>query len=216
MMPAHCALPLLTAYKPFRLTALVSARLGILSLFSLLNISLFTVREKCMGCTQPITTGNKNIICSNCSKLSHFKCSVSSGFETKQTSSLSQPAWFCHDCRSDSSLTQLRFNPFKDLVSSGVQPDDIFSEFLKAGILLDECLTLDNIAHLNRIMKTRNVPNNFSIFFNNIDGNQTNFDTLTIDLDRHDCKFSAITLCETNVDSANKDLFHIHGYESHQ
>ena len=86
-------------------------------------------------------------------------------------------------------------------MSSGVQPDDIFSEFLKAGIILEECLTLDNIAHLNRIIKTSNISNNFSIFFNNIDGNQTNFDTLSIDLDRHDCKFSAITLCETNVDS---------------
>ena len=99
-------------------------------------------------------------------------------------------------------------------MSSGVQPDDIFSEFLKAGIILEECLTLDNIAHLNRIIKTSNISNNFSIFFNNIDGNQTNFDTLSIDLDRHDCKFSAITLCETNVDSSNKDLYHLKGYES--
>ena len=177
-------------------------------------ISLLNVREKCLGCTQFITTVNKNIICSNCSKLSHFNCSVSAGFEFKSTSSLSQPAWFCHDCNSDTNLTQLRFNPFKDLVSSGVQPDDIFSEFLTAGIILDECLTLDNIAHLNRIVKTKKCPNKFSIFFNNIDGNQTNFDSLSIDLDRHECKFSAITLCETNIDSAHKDLYHIQGYES--
>ena len=168
-----------------------------------------------MGCNQAITTGNKNIICSNCNKLSHFKCSVNSGFEPKLTSSLSQPVWFCHDCKSDQNLVQLRFNPFKDLISSGVQPDDIFSEFLKAGIILDECQTLDNIAHLNGILKTSNVStNSFSILFNNIDGNQTNFDTLSVDLDRHDCKFSAITLCETNVDCANKDLYHIQGYES--
>ena len=167
-----------------------------------------------MGCTQSITTVNRNIICSNCSKLSHFKCSASSGFEFKLTSSLSQPAWFCCDCKSDKSLSQLRFNPFKDLVSSGVQPDEIFSEFLKAGIILDECRTLENIADLNRIVKTSNLSNNFSIFFNNIDGNQTNFDTLSVDLGRHDCKFSAITLCETNVDSSNKDLYHIQGYES--
>ena len=167
-----------------------------------------------MGCTQPITTGNKNIICYNCSKLSHFKCSSSSGFELKQISSLSQPAWFCHDCTSDLNLTQLRFNPFKDLMASGVHPEDIFSEFLKAGLILDECLTLDNIPHLNKIVKTVKISNKFSMFFNNIDGNQTNFDSLSIDLDRHDCKFSAISLCETNVDSANKNLYHIQGYES--
>ena len=167
-----------------------------------------------MGCTQPITTGNKNIICYNCSKLSHFKCSSSSGFQVKQISSLSQPAWFCHDCTSDLNLTQLRFNPFKDLMATGVHPEDIFSEFLKAGLILDECLTLDNISHLNKIVKTVKISNKFSMFFNNIDGNQTNFDALSIDLDRHDCKFSAISLCETNVDSANKDLYHIQGYES--
>ena len=83
-------------------------------------------------------------------------------------------------------------------------------------MILNECSTLDNIAHLNSILKTIPKDNldNFSVFFNNIDGNQSNFDSLSIDLDRHECKFSAITLCETNVDSSNKDLYHLGGYES--
>jgi len=135
----------------------------------------------------------------------------------KLTSSLSQPSWFCHDCKSDENLTQLRFNPFNDLISSGIKPDDIFSEFLKAGVILEECKSLESITDLNRHIKNNTSalpPNNFSIFSNNIDGNQTNFDSLSIDLDRHDCKFSAITLCETNVDSINKDLYHLRGYES--
>ena len=84
-------------------------------------------------------------------------------------------------------------------------------------MILNECSTLDNIAHLNSILKANpktSSSDNFSVFFNNIDGNQSNFDSLSVDLDRHNCKFSAITLCETNVESSSKDLYHLGGYES--
>ena len=83
-------------------------------------------------------------------------------------------------------------------------------------MILNECSTLDNIAHLNKILKSHpktSSSDNFSVFFNNIDGNQSNFDSLSVDLDRHNCKFSAITLCETNVESSSKDLYHLGGYE---
>jgi len=128
---------------------------------------------------------------------------------------MAPPSWFCSDCKSTHG--QIRYNPFRDLISSGVDKDAICADFVKAGGILNDCSTLDNINHLNCILRSNpktNPPENFSVFFNNIDGNQSNFNSLSIDLDRHDCKFSAITLCETNCDSPSKDLYHLQGYES--
>ena len=50
--------------------------------------------------------------------------------------------------------------------------------------------------------------------FNNIDGNKTNFDSLTVDLERHSTQFSIIGICETNIDSSHKDMYFIEGYDS--
>ena len=57
-------------------------------------------------------------------------------------------------------------------------------------------------------------PTNFTIFFNNIDGNKTNFDSLTVDLKRHETKFSVIAICETNIDSSHKNMYPVEGYDS--
>ena len=50
--------------------------------------------------------------------------------------------------------------------------------------------------------------------FNNIDGVKTNFDKLSAELSVANSDFSVITLAETNIDSCNKDLFRLHGYQS--
>ena len=56
-------------------------------------------------------------------------------------STLSPPSWFCGDCKE--SHGQLRYNTFKDLISSGIDLDILYSDFVKAGVILNECSTLD-------------------------------------------------------------------------
>ena len=55
---------------------------------------------------------------------------------------------------------------------------------------------------------------NFSLYFNNIDGNKTNFNSLIVDLNRIGHQFSAIGLAETNIDSSLSNLYQIPDYSS--
>lgn len=66
--------------------------------------------------------------------------------------------------------------------------------------------------HLQKNIKTNH--HYFSLFFNNLDGNATNFDSISVELKKTEHKFSAIGLCETNIDSYHKSLYNIVGYES--
>ena len=54
----------------------------------------------------------------------------------------------------------------------------------------------------------------FSILFNNIDGNASNFDSLLADISQYDIKFTAIAIAETNCNEESKGLYNIPGYES--
>ena len=46
----------------------------------------------------------------------------------------------------------------------------------------------------------------------NIDGNYTNFDSFSVELDRYEHKFSVIGIAETNVDKCNGCLYQLSGY----
>ena len=63
----------------------------------------------------------------------------------------------------------------------------------------------------NCISKTKST---FSILFNNIDGNASNFDSLLADISQYDIKFTAIAIAETNCNEESKGLYNIPGYES--
>ena len=54
----------------------------------------------------------------------------------------------------------------------------------------------------------------FSIVFNNLDGNLTNFDSLPVDLAQNTRQFSIIALAETNIDETKNASFDILGYQS--
>ena len=63
----------------------------------------------------------------------------------------------------------------------------------------------------DRISKSKST---FSILFNNIDGNASNFDSFVADLNQYDMKFTIIAIAETNCDEENKGIYTIPGYES--
>ncbi|MCP4459638.1 MAG: hypothetical protein GY816_16675, partial [Cytophagales bacterium] len=54
----------------------------------------------------------------------------------------------------------------------------------------------------------------FSSYFINIDGNNTNFDTLLTELKRINHAFSVIGIAETNTDEPLKELYQIPGYNA--
>ena len=53
---------------------------------------------------------------------------------------------------------------------------------------------------------------NFSMLFQNIDGNRTNFDTFSVEIDRIANKFSVIGLAETNVGTDESTVYCLEGY----
>ena len=80
-----------------------------------------------------------------------------------------------------------------------------------ASKVLDACQKINTKYLLNLISEKFNM----NIFFYNIDGNKTNFNTLTAELNCFKDKFSLIGITETNVDSCHKDLYPLHGFKSY-
>ena len=77
---------------------------------------------------------------------------------------------------------------------------------------MENC-TSYTVDDLNKIDDT-NFKNNLSTFFLNIDGNQSNFDSLTVELHRYKHKFSIIGIAETNCDSSQSNVYHMPNYNS--
>ncbi|MCP4459949.1 MAG: endonuclease/exonuclease/phosphatase family protein, partial [Cytophagales bacterium] len=75
---------------------------------------------------------------------------------------------------------------------------------------------------MNQLEQKQAIPNitthaikeKFSSYFINIDGNNTNFDTLLTELKRINHSFSVIGIAETNTDEPLKDLYQIPGYNA--
>ena len=179
----------------------------------------------CGGCKRSILGHNKNVICATCSKICHFKCAAQLDYQlTHPPSNTSNAVWHCKDCairENAAGSSEPRYNPFLNfLQNNGTRIDSINcnDEFHIASEILENCKAFESISDFNHQISRANFkcsePTNFSIFFNNIDGNKTNFDSLTVDLKRHETTFSVIAVCETNIDSSHKNMYHIEGYDS--
>jgi hypothetical protein len=53
---------------------------------------------------------------------------------------------------------------------------------------------------------------NLTMIFQNVDGNRTNFDSFSLELDRISEKFHVIGLAETNVGAEESNVYNIEGY----
>ena len=177
-------------------------------------------KVNCGGCTKPIKTNHKNIFCNSCSALSHFLCSQSSGFTFFQNVAAAGPAsaaWYCANCIGEYGVT--RYNPFLHMEHTNFHDQSDNAElfdFQNASDCLQNCKALGTANDFNKYLQKNIKPNNqnFSVFFNNLDGNATNFDSISVELKKIGHKFSVIGLCETNIDRCHKSLYNIDGYES--
>ena len=114
----------------------------------------------------------------------------------------------------------LRYNPFLEVFSSQDGDDTEWGEctdLYKMSDTLENCKIFETVSEFNEDFR-RTFKNNkgspFSVFFNNLDGNSTNFDSITVEIKKFNHKLSAIALYETNTDSTHKPLYHLEGYDS--
>ena len=159
-------------------------------------------KEMCTACNKNINIGEKLCICHNCNKIVHAKCYVDSNFLYRNGNI------YCKSCCNDQSLLELRYNPFKLKTSKNesdklydVEPTEYDPLMLEIVSLLEKCKS-NNITSFKKSCKS--LMSSFSTYFLNIDGNYTNVDSFSGELDRYEHKFSVIGIVETNVDKCNR------------
>ena len=164
-------------------------------------------REICEGCCKQIFRHNKCIICSQCNKIAHYKCS-----NKTYTYDQVKDYWSCWECTAN---IPLRYNPFDSIFYNKYQVEDpeAFEETNQVTNILNNC-KIFSATSLDKTVLAHQDNHALSVLFNNIDGVTSNFDKLHAELSLLKNRFSIITLAETNIDSMHKDMFKLPGYQS--
>ena len=178
------------------------------------------IKEVCGCCLKNINIGQAVTECDKCNCIIHTNCFKKSKFQVINNRS------YCNDCNK---TIERIYNPFESLCRSRSQDSfsdrpynseisDCFEELSAISQLLNKCMRHKTIYNFNSSLNNSDTSlsnKNFSVMFQNIDGNKTNFDNFAINIEkqfRH--KFSVIGLAETNMDPANKDLYPLQDYTS--
>ena len=152
-------------------------------------------KEICNHCQKSIGLGLPHFECFNCNRILHAKC-----FKSSQAQIINEN-FYCTNCKHS---IPIKYNPFKVMVDS----DDPCIQ--KISDMLESCKSY-TLKEFNTLMKPH-FENNCSMIFQNIDGNKTNFDAFTMELDRIAGKFQFIGLAETNVTIDESSVYHLEGY----
>ena len=164
------------------------------------------MKEKCECCNKNILFGQQIIECKQCSQLViHAKCLPKSNF-SKINSKL-----YCSTC---SHKIPPRYNPYKSIIETDPLNDDSdnFNECYN-----QELLDASNILEKCKYTQSKSIDlsnTNFNTYFQNIDGNKTNFDTLASEVALYKGGFSVIGICETNINSDQKEMYILDDYNS--
>ena len=157
------------------------------------------IKEVCGHCRGSISLGQAIVECTECNCAIHNKC-----YDALKFISLNCEI-YCKNCEH---LAVKRYNPFKlDFENNEIDESDILFSFTQR---LEACKT-HNVDDINNCYKDL-LAEHMSIFFQNIDGNKSNFDALVVALERFSNKFPIIALAETNVCSEMSNLFQITDY----
>ena len=174
------------------------------------------VRELCETCNKYIYTHNAVVICYICSKIMHHTCIDTLLFKMCDDDG----NWYCYNCQS--SHAYKRYNPYDNIVNANSsdhfydqEPIDNIDILNDMSTILNNCVnsTVNEFnAAVHKLISQDITP--FSLFFNNIDGNATNFSELEIELGSYKYPFSVIAIAETNIDSVLKDNYILINYTS--
>ena len=178
-------------------------------------------KEVCGPCLKFVNIGQPILECQNCSTIIHTKCYKKAKFSCNIGG-----IWLCEKCLSE---LEPRYNPFctwKDHESDkfydndGAGDDSVLQSISNT---LDKCKAY-NTHDFNNVLdvitgsqsNTKSPSNNIlSSLFLNIDGNASNFDQFSVELERLRHKFSVVGLAETNIDDNLKNLYRIPNYNSY-
>ena len=164
-----------------------------------------TDREVCNFCCKNILFGQTTILCNHCDLIFHARCATPDNFEQFRGKS------YCRSCTMKNEIR--RYNPFFSMFDD-LNPDKFYDdeppEFVesveKLSKVLEDCKNY-SCNKFNTMVSTNQNKENFTTCFINIDGAQTNFDSLVTELNRINHKFSIVAIAETNINSSEKDLY---------
>ena len=168
------------------------------------------VIEKCVYCDKSIRAGHPFITCKNCNCILHKKC------RTQENIVKFRDENFCISCIDRFSI--IRYNPlyqpnhFNSNEMLNEEPIHFIESLENISNTLENCkpYTTPELSNL----LTEPISKLTSLYFQNIDGNSTNFDQFVLHLAAIKQKFSFIGLAETNTDCNNEQLYQIDGYTS--
>ncbi len=165
-------------------------------------------KEVCACCARYINIGQAIIECCICNKVIHTNCFRQSDLCIENS---------LYRCRTCIKSIENRYNPFKHL-----SVDDDANNFYDEdpNSLLDSIQVASNILAQCESYSTQKVTSIyqslkgsvFSSYFLNIDGNNTNFDSLVVELSMFQFQFSAIGVAETNTEPELGQLFQLSNY----
>ena len=157
-------------------------------------------KENCCHCQKSIKIGFPHFECSNCNRIFHAKC-----FKSSESEIINED-FYCTQCKI---LTLKKYNPFKIMTSD--DPNESDPHIQKLSDILDNCKQV-SIKDLNLLVQPYKSDDYGSFIFQNIDGNKTNFDALSLELQRVDLKFQVIGLAETNISTEESSVYQLEGY----
>ena len=176
------------------------------------------IKEVCGYCQKNINLGQAITECELCNCIIHTKCFKKSSYKKINGKN------YCNVCKESIDVI---YNPFESLCRSYSENDhndrhynseigDCFEDLSKISDLLNSCTRYRTIGDLNNSISQNSYKNeNFSIMFQNIDGNKSNFDAFAVYERQLKHKFSVIGLAETNTEPINKDLFGLDEYTNY-
>ena len=174
-------------------------------------------KEVCGCCCKSINIGQAISECLSCSIIIHSRCYRQALFKIINNKS------YCQNC---SENIKHIYNPFECMCQSMDSNDfsqqyndeigTTFEDIPKISSILNSCLRNETISEFNELLTRNNLTeNNFSVLFQNIDGNRSNFDNFAVKINMLQHGFSVIGLAETNIDPNNKDLYALDNYRSY-
>ena len=117
--------------------------------------------------------------------------------------------FFCENCKTE---VVVRYNPYKHNIVDGDKNSDVTETLHTMNNILENCKSY-TVKDVNEISSS-SFEKNVSTFFLNLDGNQTNFDNMIVELEQFKHKFSIIGIAETNTDPAVSSVYQIPDYNS--
>ena len=160
-------------------------------------------KEPCCHCQKAINIGHKFFECFACNVILHAKCFRPS------TAEVINDNFYCKTCKVN---VVKRYNPFKCIVGDSDDSDECDPEILTASQILETCKCYSMNEFNSEVADRMNELG--SMFFLNIDGNKSNFDSLNLELSRIKHHFPIIALAETNTDPDESSVYQLDNYNS--